>query len=143
MRGVVGVNKGLVAKGSVSHVTVHATVLGECLHIAVEFANLFDQSAQNFYKSVAATVVEPQFKVAVAWQQVLKRTTAALQVMSTENGELHFLPIEQEYWNIEGPKIGSRRIAYENYSMGCEEYLNHTAITTPLSDFLPKLSILT
>ena len=91
---VVGVDEGLVAELAVSHVAVHAAVLGEHLHVAFVFSDLFDTAIQVMDESVAAAVHEPKFEVAVTRKQVLVGGSAAFEIGVPEEWKLHALTIE-------------------------------------------------
>lgn len=92
--GVVGVDEGLVAELSVSHVAVHAAVLGEHLHVVLVFSDLFDAAVQVMDEAVAAAVHEPKFEVTVSRKQVLVGRSAAFEIRVPEQWKLHALTIK-------------------------------------------------
>ena len=130
-------------KLSVAHVAVHARVHGERLHVSIVFANLLDLSVEISDEWVASALHEPQFEVAVSWEQVLIGRSAALEVSVSEEREFHAFLVERGDGYVKRPEIGSGIGWDEDDAVGGEVGLRDDRFTVPLSYFLPKLSIFT
>lgn len=66
MRRVIGVNKGFIAKITISHIAIHSTTLKEDLHIVIIPPHFLNERTQIPNESITATIIKPQLEMTQA-----------------------------------------------------------------------------